>query len=285
MAINRNRFYLGPFGSLLTLPPLPKNSNPSASPDLVSGVHQSVSGRVTLDWTAVKRAWNLSWGFLTEDEVNALYAVHYRTSGDLTRLVDGRRTNIATVDASTGGSVSRSAVDFTATVGSLAYAATTPPTDLTGLVVGAVAWTGAGASSRLQCGVDRFALMTGSTYTFSVYAKGSGTFKLSARVFDAAGTALATESNATTFAATGSFVRYSWVGWSPVTSGAVSAIPSITCNTSSSNLTVTGVQVEQDQALSTWVFGAGTPEVVAWIDDLNYPKPHLRSPRLIIREV
>jgi len=169
MAVNRYRFYIGPLGNVLALPPLPKGANPDATPTRLGGVHSSLSGRTFQDNFGVKRNWNLSWSRLREDDFTRLVAYHRKNVLAPLRFVDLRHRNLLEHDISVCGNFQRDTSSFTASVGTLALnvyslnLAGNPSFET--LTTG---WKGTNASSisQVQGGVDgQYSLEVKSTTT------------------------------------------------------------------------------------------------------------------------
>lgn len=259
MAINRYRWYVGPYGALRALPPLPMGADPSVTPVIQGGIHRSLSGRVTRDRTGVvKRAWSFEWTRLKQDDLTVVESLIYGAVRPPLYLIDGRRKNILHPDVSSGGSLTRSKSNFTASAGVLTWSqATSPHADLLGVSDGQLAWTGVVNTNTLTHATDRLPVLPGSTYRVSAYLLGTTTCRLTAFPFDAAGAAMATVTSSN-LVLTGAYQRFDFL-WTPASNPA-SVRFGLTA-TGSGNITTTGWQVEMDQALSAWSFGVGCPAV------------------------
>ena len=155
------------------------------------------------------------------------------------------------------------------------------PTDYDGLVSGGLTWSGLGLGALLTASYEKMPILAGSTYRFSIWAKGSAGFKLMARPFDVAG-AEQTLATGSTETPTGAWTRYSWL-WTPSV-GQVAAYFGLQAQTTGS-LSTTLWQVEMDQALTAWSFGAGCPEVVVSPDiDRTYWRTKYHQLSLVLRE-
>ena len=257
MAINRFRLYVGPLGYLRALPGHP--SSPEFAQALPGAEHRSLSGRTTFDISGrVRRGWNVTWQWLTEDEETWLQALYRRSASLDLRLMDPRKRNLLPEDVSTGGSSTLGVTAFTELgAGAVAWVPGGVPTDLTAIVAGYLNWTGLTAAQRLYGSSENTPMIAGSSYTFSVYAKGTTNIQLTARPFDQAGVEQAVVVSAGQ-AVTAAWQRYSWVyapaagigsaqfGLSAVGAGAVQT---------------TGWSVQVDDTLKAWTFGYGCPVV------------------------
>jgi hypothetical protein len=275
VAINRYRFYVGPVGGLRALPPFSPSLTPEASPIILGGNHVTLSGRVTRDRIATKRQWEIGWERLKQDDLLAIESFMLRAQTNPYFLIDGRRKNILHADASATGNASRSKSSFTASAGTLTFAAATMPTELVGVLDSHLTWTGVANTNTLRvAGTNSppglwMPVLPGSTYTFSAYLLGTTTCRLTAFPYNAAGVAqtAATSGNLTL---TGSYQRFNWV-WTPL-AGEVAVNFGLTA-TGSGNISTVAWQVEMDQAVSNWAFGFGCPEVVlAESPSSTYPK-------------
>jgi hypothetical protein len=264
MAINRYRFYLGPLGLMQALPRLPSGNSPEFSIAAPGAVHTSLSGAMTVDRTGrFRRGWSFSFDNLKEDEELLLQAAMRRSANAPLRLYDPRKRNSLPEDVSTGGSSTLSTVAFT-DVGAAtpAFLAGDVPALFSGVLSGGINWPTVTNAQQLWGTFEKHPILTGSTYRFSAYLKGSTTFKFGARPFNLAGVEQATVLDGTnTGTATGSWQRFSWA-YTPA-AGIASAYFGIQA-TGSGNLQTTGWMVQTDEtSLLAWAFGYGCPEVAA----------------------
>jgi hypothetical protein len=155
------------------------------------------------------------------------------------------------------------------------------PTVFSGLLAGGVNWPAVTNAQQLWGTFEQHPVLSGSTYRFSVYVKGSTTFKLGARPFVGA-VEQANVLDATNNTATGAWTRFSWL-YTPAV-GVTSAYFGLNA-TGSGNLQTTGWMVQTDEALKAWTFGHGCPEIAANVSvAASYWK--LRSKfQLVLQEV
>lgn len=262
MTINRYRFYLGGYGNLRALPPLPQGADPEVNTLVVGAIHQSLAGRITRDRLGGnKRMWKFAWDRLKQDDLAVIESFvlgTFRSSPVF--LMDGRRRNILPADVSATGSVTRTKAAFTPSAGTLAYGlAVNTPAELAGIIEGCLNWTGVVNNNTLiMTGEHRIPILAGSTYRFSAYITGTTTCKLTAIPYDAAGVAQAAVSGST-LTLTGAYQRFDFV-FTP--GGTNYSVRFGLTATGSGNISTTGWQVEMDQSLSDWAFGFGCPAVV-----------------------
>jgi hypothetical protein len=261
MAINRFRMHVGPLGLLKPLPGHPRDTAPDVPLRWPGALHESLSGRTTLDRAGpVRRSWGLSWDFLTEDQETVLQALLRGTAQSPLRLVDPRKRNLFPDDVSTGGSTSQGVTAFT-DVGAATpvWTAGGVPTVFTGLLAGRIVWNTVTNTQTLYGTAEQLPVLAGSVYTFSAYVKTTTTFRFSARPFDSALVEGAAVTDAVNNASTaGVWTRLSWA-WTPG-AGTAAAYLGLTA-TGSGNIETTGWAVQIDEALKDWTFGYGCPQV------------------------
>lgn len=262
MTVNRYRLYAGPLGALTALPRLPAEYPPDVTQAAPSAVHTSLSGAVTVDRMGrVRRAWSLNYQFLTEDEELLLQALVRRSANATLRLYDPRRRNSLPEDVSTGGSTTRSVVAFS-DIGAATpvFLAADVPTTFSGVLAGGVSWPSVTNTQQLWGTFEQHPILSGCTYLFSAYVKGTTTFKFGVRPFNTAGVEQANVLDTVNNTATGAWTRFSWL-YTPA-AGIASAYFGLNA-TGSGNLQTTGWMVQTDEALKAWTFGYGCPEVAA----------------------
>lgn len=260
MAINRYRMYLGTLGNLRAFPGHPKDQPPSPLQGVSGVLHESMTGLRTLDrFGKTKRAWTLSWDMITEDAETYVQSILRGSAQAPVYMIDPRKRNLLPEDVSTGGSISMSSEAFTEVgAGAVAYLGGDVPTALVGIISGAQSWTGLTASQKLWGSAQSIPVVSGSTYRFSVYAKGSTNIQLAARPFDAAGVEGASALNAVS-TVTGAWTRYDW----NYTPGAGVVRFQFGLNSvASGTITTTGWMSQIDETLKAWTYGYGTPQVV-----------------------
>lgn len=284
MVVNRYRLYAGPLATLYSLPRAKVDAPPDFSLAMPAAVHTSLDGHVTVDRIGrVRRSWTIGYEWLTEDEELVVQSLVRRSANTALRVYDPRRRNSLPEDVSTGGSSSLSVVAFT-DIGAATpvFLAADVPTTFSGLLAGGVNWPSVTNTQQLWGTTEQHPILSGSTYRFSVYAKGSTTFKLGVRPFNAAGVEQANVLDTTNNTATGSWTRFSWL-YTPAV-GITSAYFGLNA-TGSGNIQTTGWMVQTDEVLKAWTFGHGCPEIAANISvTAGYFK--LRSSfQLILQEV
>jgi hypothetical protein len=285
MVVNRFRFYLGPLGTLHELPGLPTETPPQFALSIPGVEHRSLSGRGTVDRNGrLRRSWGLGFDWLTEDQELAIQAALRGSANATLRFYDPRKRNSLPEDVSTGGSTTRGVTAFT-DVGAATpvFLAADVPTDFSGILAGGINWPMVTNTQQLWGTFERHPIFTTSTYRFSVYAKGSTTFKLGVRPFNLAGVEQANVLDAATSTATGVWQRFSWV-YTPA-AGIASAYFGLNA-TGSGNIQTTGWTVQTDEPLLKWTFGYGCPEVTTQLDASGgYWKTKYHKVGLIIREL
>lgn len=263
MAINRFRFYVGPLGLMRPLPPHPRDSPPSAPIRQSGALHESLSGRTTLDRMGrVRRSWPLTWDWITEDAETHLQALLRSSPNAPLRFIDPRKRNLLPEDVSTGGSASLSTAAFT-DVGAATPVFTSGglPTDLTGLVSGRIVWNTVTNTQTLYGTSEQLPIIAGSTYRISAYVKTTTTFRFSARPFNAALVEQAVVTDGTNNASTaGVWTRLSWL-YTPAVG--IAAIYAGMTATGSGNIETCGWAAQIDEPLLAWTFGYGCPQVNA----------------------
>lgn len=257
-------WYLGSVGNLVQIPA------PAAPADveltLVGGVQESLGGAVTVDRVATPRTWKFEWPYLTEDQATYLELVgHGQVNGPL-RLIDPMRRNRLPRRIATGGSLKRSASDFTNSGGSTpTYVAVTDP-PATAPVRGAISWqrtaTTAGSLATANS-ADRVPCIVGEQVRASIWVR-NATIQAAAAVdaWDSAGVSSRTTGTATTLSVstwTQLTVTYT------VGSGRVSLSPALVVanGQAASTLHATAWQISLASESTTWTLGGGTPVVVA----------------------
>jgi hypothetical protein len=283
MTINRYRLYAGPLGTLYSLPRVPLSGPPDTPLSMPAAVHTALDGHVTVDRIGrIRRSWTIGYDWLTEDEELVAQSLVRRSANAPLRVYDPRRRNSLPEDVSTGGSSSLSVVAFT-DIGAATpvFLAADVPTVFSGILAGGVNWPAVTNAQQLWGTFEQHPVLSGSTYRFSVYVKGSTTFKLGARPFIGA-VEQANVLDATNNTATGAWTRFSWL-YTPAV-GVTSAYFGLNA-TGSGNLQTTGWMVQTDEALKAWTFGHGCPEIAANVSvAASYWK--LRSKfQLVLQEV
>jgi hypothetical protein len=257
-------WYLGPLGAMVSIP-LPQ-APMDVAPALLGGVHTSLMGVVTVDRLALPRSWPMVWPYLTEDELVYLEMVGRGVVPGPLRLIDPMRRNRLAGRVATGGSLSRSAVDFTQTGGSTPtwLAVTDPPATVP--VRGVISWqrtTTAAGSLTTANTVDRVPLITGEQVVATVWARGAA-IQASAAVdaWNVSNSASRTTGTAATLNAT-TWTQLS-VTYTPV-SGRISGSPVlvVASGQAASTLQATGWMISPADQSTAWAPGGGSPTVVA----------------------
>jgi len=284
MTVNRNRFYLGPLGAMSPLPPLPRNSNPDGTPMRVGGIHQSLSGRTTLDNYAYKRVYQFGWTFRTESELQVLISAYRKLYAASTRLVDLRWTNQLSAQVASGGSEKRLTLGFTPSAGTLVFgtAPSTLPSPLLGALDGCVTWTPTASTQTLLTSSTEIPVISGSYYWFSAYGYGSGNQKLRIQPYDASGAAL-TANDGSAIALATSWSQYTVGPYYPPSNAVSLAVGWVAQGSGTLNTTGWGVQV--DQQVQPWAIGAGSPTVVIPSMTTVYPRPGYMNVSAVVQEV
>lgn len=285
MAVNRFRFYIGPLGALQAMPPIPQQNNPGGNLTIPGASHVSLSGMGTVSRSGrLRRTWNLTYEWLKEDQELVLQAALRRSANATMRLYDPRKRNSLPEDVSTGGSSSLSVAAFT-DIGAATpvFLAADVPATFSGLLAGGVNWPTVTNTQQLWGTAEKHPVLSGSTYRFSAYVKGSTTFKLGARPFNTAGVEQANVLDGTTNTATGAWTRFSWL-YTPA-AGIGSAYFGINAN-GSGNLQTTGWMVQTDEVLKNWTFGYGCPEVaLQLVAPMAYWRTKYQALGLVVQEL
>jgi hypothetical protein len=155
--------------------PAPK-TDLDVSPILIGGIHRSLGGGVTVSVVAQPRQWPMQWTALTEDQATYLRLAGLGLLRAPLRLIDGEIRNRLPMRIATGGSYTRSAVDFTQTGGSTPtwVPLTDPPASVA--VRGAISWqrTTTASGTLVTANVtDRVPLIPGQQVQVSCWARGA----------------------------------------------------------------------------------------------------------------
>lgn len=269
MPINRSRFYLGTIGAISALPPLVRGGSPDVTAIMIGATHQALSGRTTHDIFAYKRNWRLSCTFRSEAELSGLITAYRRTMsgpyGSL-YLLDGRRTNCLSMQISTGGSEKQSTAGFVAlgTGATLSWQiATGAAPGWSGQVLGCQQMVASAAGQSLLSTAGTVPVIAGSSYLFSSWASGSGSWAVAIQPYDMSGVPLAAVVGPTLA------VPASWQN-APYASGLYTPGAGVgsfsvgwTCQ-AAGTLNTTGWQVETDppgNGVAPWQPGVGFPAV------------------------
>jgi hypothetical protein len=282
---------LGPLGALRSLPAHPVRGI-KAPVRRIGGTHRSLSGRTTVDTLGHKRTWEIGWEYLAEDELAYVQALHHRLVDGPLRLVDPAQRNRASMQVGSGGSYRRDTAGFTASAGTITWAAiTTPPAALAGLVAGGISWAAPATANVTLRGDDtsttRIPAVTGETYTASVYVRTSSssiTVQATVLPYTAAGVAgtLITGSVSTLTANTWSRLTVTWVA----ASGGDAVAPGVRVTSAAAHtLITTGWQVELASTAGLWLPGAGCPVVVLDQAETEYPQSGYHHLGLSLLEV
>lgn len=285
MAINRHRFYVGPVGSMVALPRSSVTDPPRPAMSIPGQEHRSLSGAGTIDRSGrVRRAWGLSFSWLSEDEELAVQAAVRRSANAALRFYDPRKRNSLPEDMSTGGSITRSISAFT-DIGAAtpAFVPGDVPSVFQGILAGGLSWPGVTNGQQLWGTFERHPILAGSTYRFSAYVKGTATFRFGVRPFNISGVEQATVLDATTNTATGSWARLSWL-YTPAVD--ITSVYFGLQATGSGVIQTTGWLVQTDEVLKDWTFGYGCPEVSAGFDvAMGYWRTKYHDISVVFREL
>ena len=262
-----NTWYLGPSGALVAIPAPARGID--SSPGLVGKVSVSLNGTQTLYRASQPRTWNCQWNGLTEDQSNYLRLVgHGLVTGPL-RLIDGEIRNRLPLRVATGGSYSQSAADFTFSGGAGAALAWVPISDppATVPVRGGLSWqrgTNVAAVTPTNAS-DRVPLIPGEQIRVSFWIRGTAISVYSAiDLWDATGTmVLRVQSGFGT-----TMDPVTWTQLSVTTTPLAAHIEAspvvlVQAGSPASSLQITGFQIAQASASTTWAIGGGAPTVLA----------------------
>jgi hypothetical protein len=283
--------WLGPAGSLVQLP--------QPQPGIEAGrarrgaVHELAGGGAVLDVTGRARNYRLSWEYLTADELATL-EVLAELPGPC-RLIDSNRRNYLTPNQSSGTDALADATGMSAftqgTVASSTAQARQGARSLAWATGTALAATGRGV--RWFTDVNTIdptwaAVLPGTPYTFSVYAKTSAAVSMQCGMnfYDANGSLITSPSGSGVALSTSVWTRLSYSDVTPANT-AYAIGKSFNTTTTGSAITVyfDQAQLEQETTAGTWEFGTGTPMVA--VDQLaqSYPLAGYYSPELGLVEL
>jgi hypothetical protein len=250
------RFYLGPVGALRHLPAMPRGINPQVTPRLVEAVQENLSGGQYSQIFGVKRTWRWRWEWLSQGDFEFLRAAQSGLQVSPLRVVDQRQRNRLSEEVASGGTLLRRTSKFAISGGTFIWRTLTVP-GLEPVLGGGLEWVAPLNGVLSLVLAERVPIHSDwSSYTLSCYAAGSGTARIQAVQQDATG-ATPTTINGTSVALTGTFQRLS------VTAAYTAGKSLLDFNvqaTVAGTMQLTGFQI-QTSALSSWVSGAGCPEV------------------------
>ena len=275
-------FWLGPLGYLRQLPLLPVSGSSDASEELTGGLSTGLDGTGTLDVLGHKRTWRLDWVCLSLLDTRTQHALYQGLTRSAVRIVDPRAGNRLSRDGASGGSYSRDVDAHTVTAGTRAFAAVTDyPTDLIGLVDGAVSWSvpvTTTATLRID-DTDRIPLIPGEQITLSVLVDGTGSTQVGVQYYNAAGTA-----GSTSLAS--SFTAGSWAWQSHTFTPSATQVSAslIVVAASGSARTVRIGPALWHPENTDWVPGTGCPRVLLTGSPTRYPGLANHDTGLIVRE-
>jgi hypothetical protein len=261
MAINRFRFYLGPIGAMVPLPPHKREPSLDATRDIVGQLQESLSGRRTLDVRAFKKTWTLDWDWRLEDELLGLLRGYLGYANAPLRILDPRSRNLLPLNISTCGSELQAIDGFTKTgTGTLTYQAdATMPAELQGQLSGEIQLATATTGDVLMGTVETVPLIPYSTYLFTGYVKGSGQWTPAYQPVNAAGVVITTVWQ-NTLTLTGNWQQFSV---SYTSDGTYPQMYFGQRCSASGTVQTTGWQLQIDEyARRPWLPGNGCPEVI-----------------------
>lgn len=264
-----NTWYLGPVGALVAIPAPARGID--SSPGLVGKVSVSLNGTQTLYRAAQPRTWNCQWNGLTEDQSNYLRMVGHGLVRSPLRLIDGEIRNRLPLRVATGGSYSKSAVDFglghfTSASTPTWVAITDPPAMV--LVRGAVSWdrTGTGvADLTIANSTDRVPLLpTLEQIRLSMWVRGTAINVFpSLDVYDASGNATHVYGGSSTLLDPVVWKNVTFTYTPGSTDAEVAPALHIQAGEAVSTIQTTGWQIAPSAASTVWAVGGGAPTVLA----------------------
>ncbi len=147
-------FYLGPLGGLRELPPIERDQQVAADADAPLAEHVSLTGARIVDRMGPhRRVWDLSWVYLTPDEVDEIDSLRRGLLGTPLWLIDPQRPNLATPQVATAGTERRSTDGWRSQAGARRWVrlpAAARPTAVR--AVGAIEWERATVADFLDVG-------------------------------------------------------------------------------------------------------------------------------------
>lgn len=154
------QFYLGPLGDLRALPVIERDQKVDAPAAATIGEHTSLTGARTVDRMGPhRRTWQLSWVYLSPDEVDDIDSIRRGLLGSPLWLVDPQRPNLAAPQVATAGTERRTVDGWTSTAGARRWKRLEArPAGVR--AVGAIEWERATIADTLSVGRTLTALRT-----------------------------------------------------------------------------------------------------------------------------
>lgn len=265
--------HLGPLGGLVEIHPLTGVSTPSKR---TGGVHTSISGRRTVDYTGNLAEFTLEWKHRTPDEMVFLEAIHHRhIRGPLRFLMGSMKPNRLSRSAASLAYGGRDKHGVTLTAGtskrSTLWPSAAPPAG------DSLVWSNWAVGDALQ--LDRnqpVPVLPGETVTASVYVRSAyaDAVRLDLDHYGASGYSGSTAGTAVTLTAnTWTRLTITATPTSDVWAVSPSITPTVKANTAS-DLTLAAAQAEATSTASAWTLGGGA--LVVAVDQL--PTESLYAP-------
>ena len=259
--------YLGPLGGLREINPL--HDFPMSS-QRFGGVHESITGRRTVDVLGHRATVQLRWVKRNQEDMEFLEAIHHRLVPGPLRLVfptEFRKNRLSRSAASAGyGSRDVSGVD--ATGGELDGPGDWQPDG--GIAGQGLTWTGFAAGNGVRFDRNEMVpVVPGESLSASVWVKSSAADGLQLVVdhYDSAGAYVTGTAGTATTLVAGTWTRLQ-VTATPG-AGIAGLVPGVYSPTLAAQGTVTigGAQVELGTAVTAWTRGGGALVVAA--DQMN----------------
>lgn len=160
-------FHLGALGDLRELPPIERDQTVDATAAATIGEHVSLTGARIIDRLGPhRRVWELTWVYLTRDQVDEIDSLRRGLLGWPLWLVDPQRPNLAPPQVATAGTERRSTAGWTSQAGARRWVQLPTVPNATVRSVGAIEWERATIADVLSVGrsttTQRTPLLPGS---------------------------------------------------------------------------------------------------------------------------
>lgn len=305
-------FYVGPLGNLLELPGVASQIDTPLS--VIGGTHTSLTGAFTRDRFGYKRSWTWTYPLLTDRQAQLVEALHRNLIPGPLYLLDPRRPNRLPEQIASGGSLLRTPTGFipsnttTCLWRPLTYpGATTSTLPPSPILRGCLEWqflvnqvSSIQLAGKALDGRHNVPIIPRETLEVSAWATGppAGWITAIVRVYNAAGTELATHTTAVTALSLTTWRLTAAAFVVPDDAAYLRVSLSGYTGSSGTSIYTTGLQVARyhpefvpgltqhcDEAdYGGWGLGGGAPQVVTDVGATTYVRPGLQSSALTLIE-
>lgn len=286
----RTPFRLGPLGKLAALPAPNADSVPATYPR-TTAIQRSLTGSITVDVLGVRRAWEFQYDWRLQAEVEAILARFVAPPSAPLRLIDPVTVNLASLDASCAGGISKSVASVAVTAGTCSYVLpSTMPSDVDDKLDGAALWSlAAGQSGSLQFDTalsSRPPVLPSTLVSTAQWATGTTTATPFLRPYTVAGVALSDIDGSPTVLS-GTWQRLTQTAVTmPSTAVSVAYGVKVATTAGARTVTLAAPLVVHGTLPSTWTLGGGAPEVVLMdMEGSMYQWRAQRQTRLTVQSV